>query len=93
MPTTTSDGLVLDPKITSTHLPATQIFLVTTKQAAEILQVSERTIWNRITGGHLKPVKIGRATRLLSDELVEFMRVGAVEIAKAFVVEALTDAV
>jgi excisionase family DNA binding protein len=91
MPTTTSDGLVLDPKITSTHLPATQIFLVTTKQAAEILQVSERTIWNLITGGHLKPVKIGRATRLLSDELTEFARVGTVEIARAFVVEKLAE--
>jgi excisionase family DNA binding protein len=66
---------------------------MTTRQAAEILQVSERTVWNLITGGHLKPVKIGRATRLLSDELTEFMRVGAVEIAKAFVVEALADAV
>ena len=88
MPETNAPGLILDPSITSTHLPTIQIVALTTKQAAQILNVSERSVWNFIERGYLKPVKFGRTTRILSDELMEFLRTGTDRV-KQDVIEAL----
>lgn len=36
----------------------------TVKQAAKILQVAERTVWNWIESGKLRAVKIGKVVRI-----------------------------
>lgn len=51
-------------------------WLITTKQAAEILNVSQRTIWYLVQSKKIPSVKIGGATRIWLDELREFARVG-----------------
>jgi excisionase family DNA binding protein len=87
----TEPGLVLDPSITSTHLPTIEIRALKIPEVAAILNLSVKSVWNLISAGHLAPVKYGRSTRLLSDEVEEFMRTGTVEIARAFVVEKLAE--
>jgi excisionase family DNA binding protein len=47
--------------------------LLTTRQAATYLQVTERTVKNLISEGDLAIVKIGRATRIRSDDLDDFI--------------------
>jgi excisionase family DNA binding protein len=92
----TSDELLLntDPKFDYSHLPiAEHVIAMTVRQAAQVLNVSERTVENLIAGGHLPVLRIGRAVRILSDELQRFMRRGVVEIAKAVVLEKLADGI
>lgn len=81
-----SDGLTLDPTITASHRAPLQTYAVTTKQAAEILGVSERSIWNLIHDKQLPIVKINRATRLLTDELVAFLKNGGTDRIKDAVI-------
>lgn len=59
-----------------------QILLLTTKQTAEALQVSERTVVNLIASGQLPSVKVGGARRVSSDDLRAFAKAGVQEIAK-----------
>jgi excisionase family DNA binding protein len=60
-----------------------EIQLFTIKQTAQVLQVSERTIFNLLSSGQLRSVKIGGSRRVFSDDLKEFARVGVDEITKA----------
>jgi excisionase family DNA binding protein len=91
----TSDELLLntDPKFDYSHLPiAEHVIAMTVRQAAQVLNVSERTVENLIAGGHLPVLRIGRAVRILSDELRTFMRKGTTDIKKV-IVEKLADGI
>lgn len=46
-----------------------ELLLITVKQAAEALQVSQRTIWNLIERGDLWSVKIANTRRVPLDEI------------------------
>ena len=70
------DGLILDRSIDTSHLPTVHVVALTTRQVAQILAVSERTVDNLVARKHLPVLRIGRSVRVLSDELLEFMRVG-----------------
>jgi excisionase family DNA binding protein len=50
-----------------------QQFLVTTKQAAAILAISERTLWQLTNDGHLPAVRFGRTVRYDLDDLRAFI--------------------
>jgi excisionase family DNA binding protein len=60
-----------------------EIQLYTVRQTAQVLQVSERTIFNLLASGQLRSVKIGGSRRVFSDDLKEFARVGVDAIKKA----------
>ena len=47
--------------------------LLTYKQAAEILQVSERTVFTLVKDGQLRPVRFGRTVRSDSVDLHAFI--------------------
>jgi len=53
------------------------VLLVTTKQAAEALQVCERTVFNLLASGELPSVKVRGSRRIFTDDLKAFARVGA----------------
>lgn len=59
-----------------------EVLLVTTKQAAQALQVSERTIFNLLASGRLPSVKVGGSRRIFTDDLKAFARAGVEEITK-----------
>jgi putative molybdopterin biosynthesis protein len=44
------------------------------EEAAEILKVSKRTIYNEIERGNLKAKKVGNKYRILKSELENYMR-------------------
>ena len=48
--------------------PASRL-LISTRDAATLLSVSERTIWSMCRDGRLASVRIGRALRISTDEL------------------------
>ena len=52
--------------------------LLTYKQAAEILQVSDRTVWQLVKDGQLRAVRFGRTVRIDRQDLDAF-----IEAAKA----------
>lgn len=79
---TVQPGLTYEPSINTSHLPAVHITALTVKQAADILQVSGRTVWTFIQRGYIPTVNYGRTTRILSDELLEFMRTGTERLKK-----------
>lgn len=84
MSATIDSGLYLDPNAPSSrHLEPDHIIALTTRQAAEVLGVCERTIQNLVAGKHLRVLKIGRSSRILSDELLEFARKGTSKIKDA----------
>jgi len=47
--------------------------LLTVKQVAEILQVTEQTVYNLMSRGKLEKVKVGRASRIEETELQEYI--------------------
>ena len=47
--------------------------LLTIKEAADRMSVSDKTVYRLINWGKLKRVKIGGATRISEDELNEYM--------------------
>ena len=47
--------------------------LLTVKQVAEILQVTEQTIYNLMSRGELEKVKVGRASRIKEKDLMEYI--------------------
>lgn len=49
---------------------------ITPKQAAEILNLSERTIHTHIKSGVLKSSRVGGARRIWIDDLMTFARAG-----------------
>ncbi|MEZ5101179.1 MAG: helix-turn-helix domain-containing protein [Thermoleophilia bacterium] len=51
-------------------------FLVTVREAARLLSVSERTIWQLLEHGELTRRKVGRATRVSVRDLHTFARGG-----------------
>lgn len=65
------------PKI-SNPKPTTAIqpVLLTIKQAANALQVSDRTVFNLLAAGDLKSVRIGRARRIRTQDLEAFAAAG-----------------
>ena len=54
----------------------TDIKVYTVKKIKEILHVSQRTIYNYITQGQLKAVKLGREWRVTEDALKDFLNRG-----------------
>lgn len=54
-----------------------EVLLVTTKLAAQALQVSERTIYNLITSGRLPSIKVGGLRRIPTTALRQFARAGS----------------
>jgi len=53
--------------------------ILTVPQAAEQLQVSERTVYEWLRGGKLPGRKIGKVWRLSADAIVDFLRGEVVE--------------
>jgi excisionase family DNA binding protein len=49
------------------------VLTLTYKQAADCLQVSERTIWSLVRRGELAAVRIGRAVRIPATELQAYL--------------------
>jgi excisionase family DNA binding protein len=47
--------------------------LVTAKEAARLLSISERTLWTLTNAGTIQPVRIGRAVRYAVGELERFI--------------------
>lgn len=54
-------------------LQAPAPLLVTSREAARMLSVSERTLWSLSARGELKAIKLGRAKRYSVAELVAFI--------------------
>lgn len=59
-----------------------EVLLITAKQAAEFLQVSERTVHSLIANQQLRSVTIGKSRRIFTDDLKAFARVGIAKIEK-----------
>jgi excisionase family DNA binding protein len=57
-----------------------EVLLITTKQAAEILNVSERTIANLYYAGHLDSVKLGSSRRYSLADVKKLAATGADKI-------------
>jgi excisionase family DNA binding protein len=53
--------------------PAPQLLVLTYRQAANSLQVSERTVWGLVQAGQLRAVRIGRAVRIPVTELRAYL--------------------
>lgn len=58
-------------------------WLVTAKQAAQILSVSERTVWGMIARGDFPTVQLGTARRIWLSDLQEFAKQHTVAIPAA----------
>lgn len=52
----------------------TTLELVTTKEAAKLLNISERSLWNYAESGELPRVRMGSAIRYHKDDLQTFIR-------------------
>ena len=61
--------MYLAPGTKNAVIEPIEVLLLTTKQAAEALQVSERIVVNLIASGQLASVKIGGARRIFTDDL------------------------
>ena len=57
----------------------TQGKILTVPQAAEQLQVSERTVYEWLRNGKIPGRKIGKVWRLSEDAIMDFLRGGAAE--------------
>lgn len=58
---------------TSTAQPLQPVLLVSIREAARMLAISERSLWTLIERGDLNPVRIGdRSTRLWASDLHEY---------------------
>jgi hypothetical protein len=66
----------------STNHPV-ECVLVTVKQAAQALQVSEKTVWNLMTAGKLQYVHILGTRRIAVDELRRLSKYGSEEVVAA----------
>jgi excisionase family DNA binding protein len=53
--------------------------MLTVAEVAEILRVSERTIYNLLEAGNLRGVRIGRSWRIEKEALAELTRVGGTD--------------
>lgn len=62
-----------DPTV---NLDSMGTLLVTTRTAAQLLCLSERTIWSLANSGTLRSVKIGRAVRFSTDDLRTWVAAG-----------------
>lgn len=49
---------------------------LTVGEVAEILHVTEKTVYRLVAKGELKSVRVGRALRVLRADLITFMRGG-----------------
>ncbi len=54
-------------------MSGTEVKLLTYREAAELLRVSERKIWGLVNEGTIKAVRIGRQVRIAMADLVEFI--------------------
>jgi excisionase family DNA binding protein len=54
-----------------------EVKLLTTKQAAQVLGVSERTIFNLLASNQLRSITVGRSRRIPVDAIDEFTQSGA----------------
>ena len=50
--------------------------MLTVAEVAEILRVSERTIYNLLEAGDLRGVRVGRSWRIPKEALEEFIKTG-----------------
>jgi excisionase family DNA binding protein len=53
--------------------------LYTVEEVAQILKVTERTLYNYIKGGYLKAIKIGKHWRVKHSDLQDFLQKGIVK--------------
>lgn len=51
--------------------------LMTAKEVAAKLAISERMVWRLRAAGELKTLRLGRATRFLPEDIVRFIREAA----------------
>ena len=51
--------------------------LYTLKEVAQMLGVTYNTVWNLITAGKIKAVKVGRVLRVEQEEVERIMKEGA----------------
>jgi excisionase family DNA binding protein len=64
------------PEAASKQAPI-ELMLLTTRQTAEALNVSERTVFNLIDSGKLFSVKIGDLRRIPLEDVKQLARTGA----------------
>jgi excisionase family DNA binding protein len=57
--------------------PAIEWLLITVSQAAEALQISERTVHTLVDTGHLESIKIGGSRRISFDDVKRLAKTGA----------------
>ena len=57
-----------------------RVQLLTIRQTAEALQLSERSIQNLISSGQLRSVKVGRSRRIPTDVVSAFASAGVEQI-------------
>lgn len=68
-----------------------RVALLDTKQAAQVLGVSWRTIQNLIASGQLPSITVGRLRRISVDAIEDFAKNGAVRIAKTITQPSVDD--
>ncbi len=56
-----------------------KIVLYSLEEIAEVLKVTQRTLYNYIKGGQLKAVKIGKHWRVRHEHLMDFINNGTEE--------------
>jgi excisionase family DNA binding protein len=59
----------------TSHLTLSPL-LLTVREAAQLLAISERTLWTLTHTGRLRAVRVGRAVRYARTDLEEFVRLG-----------------
>jgi len=70
--------------------PAPEPLLVSTRVAAKMLSVCERTISNMAARGDLRPIRIGKAVRFAVEDLKAWIRRQAEKSGQEFVESDLT---
>ena len=58
---------------TQTEEPRTLLPLLTAREAADVLRISERTLWTLTQEGELPSVRVGRSVRYDQGDLAEWI--------------------
>lgn len=59
--------------ITSNEQQTTLTLLLTVREAADVLRVSERTLWSLTNSGELPSVRVGRSVRYDQNDLADWI--------------------
>ncbi|MDA0810705.1 MAG: helix-turn-helix domain-containing protein [Planctomycetota bacterium] len=60
--------------ITTNESPTTLTPLLTVRETADVLRVSERTLWTLTNSGELPSVRVGRSVRYDQNDLAAWIR-------------------